>query len=169
MKKIIIFSILFFDIFFSYSYAKVNYNPDDLSTFKKTGQCPGCDLSEADLANSSYPHALLDNAILSEASLSSSNFGASSFKSAILSGAYLTSTNASGSDFTGANLTNTHLNKADLTTTNLTKVNFTGADLSYANLVGATVDLNALQAAKTLSCAYMPDGSQHPSDSGLPC
>lgn len=38
--------------------------------------------------------------------------------------------------------------------------NFTGADLTHADLVGAIVDENALNAAKTLNCAYMPDGSQ---------
>lgn len=106
---------------------------------------------------------------MSKADLAMSKFGSSNFKYAIMSGANLEDIMASGSDFSGASFINTYMPGANLTSTDLTGANFSGANLSYANLIGATVDLTALQAAKTLSCAYMPDGTQHPSDTGGKC
>jgi hypothetical protein len=73
----------------------------------------------------------------------------------------------------GAKLSGTDLRNADLRYANLSEANLHGADLRYAKLDGAdlsgtelkdAIDYNlyALNTAKTLKGATMPDGSKHP-------
>lgn len=147
-------------------FANVGYIPAQLQQYQSTGQCPNCDLSNAFL--NGFANANLANAILTGADLTG-NFGSSNFTNAIMGGVEMGGVNASGSNFGGANLTQSSLRSADFSRCTFTDANLTGADLGYANLVGAIITTEQLNSAKSLSCAWMPDGSRHPSDSGQPC
>lgn len=72
-------------------------NPDPVAAFKKTHQCPGCDLSNASLGGIQAPNAQLQNADLSDANL----YGGS-LRGADLTGAILDRTNLEMVDLTGA-------------------------------------------------------------------
>lgn len=164
----------------------VTYNPDQLTQFKTTGQCPGCNLTDASI-NGSYIQANLQQAALTEASFSGKlqktnfiganmvntifavqdgqeddfseanmtsismkgDFSGSSFKNAILSGSNLASSNFSYADFSGANLS--------------------GVNLNYSDLIHATVTTEQLASVASLDCTIMPDGTKHPSASGVKC
>jgi len=72
-------------------------NPDHVAAFKKTHECPGCDLSGAQLAGIQAPNAKLTNANLADANL----YGAS-LRGADLSGAVLDGANLEMVDLSGA-------------------------------------------------------------------
>ena len=72
-------------------------NPDHVAAFKKTHQCPGCDLSHASLMGMQAPNAQLQNADLSDAS-----FYGGSLRGADLTGTILNRTNLEMVDLTGA-------------------------------------------------------------------
>ncbi len=72
-------------------------NPDQVATFKTTHQCPGCDLSGANLGGIQAPNAKLLNANLKNANLYGGNL-----RNADLSGAMLDGANLEMVDLTGA-------------------------------------------------------------------
>lgn len=79
-------------------------NPDHVSTFKRTHNCPGCDLSKAHFGNIQAPNAKLSNANLAEADLYGANLKGADLTGAILDGANLEMANLTGA--TGAVLAN---------------------------------------------------------------
>ena len=84
-------------------------NREHVQMLRKTGKCPTCDLSSADLSGLISPEADLRNAdlnyaVLYKARLNKANLNDASLKSANLSGADLTGANLSGADLSGANL-----------------------------------------------------------------
>lgn len=86
--------------------------PEDVQQLLQTSECPGCDLSGADL---SFAHLI--GADLREANLE---------------GANLEGANLEGADLTGANLQNTRLYKTYLTNASLNRSNLANADLRSA-------------------------------------
>jgi hypothetical protein len=73
-----------------------------------------------------------------------------------LSGANLTNTDLTGADLSGANLSGADLTGANLSGADLTGVNFESAVLILTNLTEATVDLEALEAARPISEELCP-------------
>ena len=78
-------------------------NQDDLNTLNTTKQCPGCDLSNANLSNM------------------------------VLTGANLKGANLTGANLAYANLSNANLRKANLTNANMVYTNLTGTHMSRVN------------------------------------
>ncbi|MBZ5555633.1 MAG: pentapeptide repeat-containing protein [Acidobacteriia bacterium] len=72
-------------------------NPDHVANFRKTHDCVGCDLSNANLAAVQAPNAKLVNANLANA-----NFYGGSLRGADLTGAMLDGANLEMVDLTGA-------------------------------------------------------------------
>lgn len=87
--------------------------------------CPGCNLTNIDLAGAS-----LLGANLAGADLTGSNLSKVNLKRANLKGATLVRTNLSGANLAGADLAGADLTGADLTGANLTRTNLKGADLT---------------------------------------
>jgi len=88
----------------------LSFDQRHLNSLQATGQCPNCDLSEADLFLIQIPRANL--------------------KGANLSSAVLTNADLSGANLINANLGNANLNGANLTRADLTGANLTGAELT---------------------------------------
>jgi len=135
--------------------------------------------SGANLRGANLEQANLEGANLSRANLQWANLSLADLEGADLSGAYFYESNLWGARLEGANLSRAFigasLSHADLTSANLANAVFPGigassfdeADLSRANLRGARVLTNvkleeALEKAKSLKGATMPDGSIHP-------
>ena len=120
-----------------------NYSQADLDWLKKTNQCPGCDLSGANLSGADLRGAVLNRADLNGAYLTGADLRGAFLLSAHLTGADLTVAKLTGADLlhanlSGANLLDADLRGADLYEANLYEANLNGADLSGANLSGAT-------------------------------
>ena len=84
-------------------------NLEHTRLLRETGQCPACDLSEANLAGLISPGADLRNAdlnaaILYKVRLNKANLDGARLQRADLSGANLTGASLIGADFSGANL-----------------------------------------------------------------
>lgn len=166
-KKLVMTSVLIFTTCSASSYAM--YIPEQLEQFEKTGECVNCDLSGAYLSGHSHNSSNLSGALLVKASLSNTEFYTSKFNGAELMYASFNYTRASGSQFVSANLTG-----ATLVGTNLSSTDFQGAVVTDANfenaiLARSNITKEQLASAKSLSCAIMPDGTRHESDSGSPC
>ena len=101
-------------------------DPNQVRQLLETGECSGCDLTQADLSNTHLLGADLRNANLEGANLTNTN----------LEGADLTSANLRATNFTGALMTNTSLNLADLTQANLASVKMYNAETAGAVLTG---------------------------------
>jgi uncharacterized protein YjbI with pentapeptide repeats len=112
----------------------------DIKRLLATNQCPGCNLSGANLANANLRFANLVSANLSGANLS---------------GASLIGANLNDANLTGADLKSAKLNGARMMRTNLNGARLVEANLLGANLIGAS-----LNGAK-LHSANMPDGNLH--------
>jgi uncharacterized protein YjbI with pentapeptide repeats len=110
INKLICCGMALLSLFFMTN-AALSFDQRHLSTLETTGQCPNCDLSEADLFLIQIPRANLKGANLSSAVLTNAN----------LSGANLTNANLGNANLNGANLS-----KADLTGANLIGAEFTG-------------------------------------------
>ena len=109
-KNILIcFDLAFLNLLFMTN-AALSFDQRHLNSLQATGQCPNCDLSEADLFLIQIPRANL--------------------KGANLSGAVLTNADLSGANLINANLGNANLNGANLTRADLTGANLTGAELA---------------------------------------
>lgn len=151
------------------AYAKFTYIPSHLNHFNKTGECDGCDLSEANLCWSVHNSANLHMALLVKSNLSYSDFYTSNFSSAQMMYSFLYSIKASGSNFTSTNLTGSDLGYANLSSCNFAGATLTGVNLARADLARAIISSEQLASVKSLSCTIMPDGSRHASDDGKEC
>ncbi len=119
--------------------AKVTYNQNQLQQFIQTNQCPGCDLSSANLTGN-HSQANLDKANLSETTAS-----------------YM---NLSEATLTNANMTNTDLRASNLSSANFSGSALFGANLAGANLYKATITTEQLAQATSVCGAIMPDGTK---------
>jgi uncharacterized protein YjbI with pentapeptide repeats len=147
--------------------ANPTYIPSQLEQFEKTGICIGCDLSEANL--NSHNNANLTNALLVKANITRSTFYTSNFSGAQMMYANLYNLKASGSNFNSTNLTGANLSSANLSSCDFSGAILSQADLSNADLARANISVHQLASAKSLSCAIMPDGTRHLSDTGSRC
>lgn len=129
-----------------------DYDEDQLKHFISTGECNGCNLSNANLShrelyNVSLVNANLDGAkfeftefmksnvhraTFRSASFSYSEFDSSNFTNTDFSGASIIFTHFSSSDFTGAVFSGATLRGSDFINTNFTRANFYDAELSDA-------------------------------------
>ncbi|MBD2493474.1 pentapeptide repeat-containing protein [Nostoc sp. FACHB-280] len=131
-------------------------NQQDLEQFRKSGACPRCDLSGADLNQANLAGVNLRGAILKGANLSQANLANADLTDANLEGAVLKSANLTGASFTGANLTSASLESADLSFTgflgaNLTAANLLGSKLYFTNFRGANFRLTTLPVGNVTS------------------
>lgn len=97
--------------------------------------CPGCNLTNADLKKADLVGARLKGARLKGANLRQANLRRADLRNADLSDAVLAYANMPGADLRDCNLRN-----ADLTGANLIKADLTGADLEGAQLKGAHLE-----------------------------
>jgi uncharacterized protein YjbI with pentapeptide repeats len=105
-------------------------NPEQVQKLLKTGRCPNCDLSGADLSAASLRRANLQGADLSNANLNL------------------------------ADLTRANLSQANLTGASLSFTDFTGAVLDNAQLKDATLEGgDRLGRAQSFSKATLPNGT----------
>ena len=116
----------------------------DLNYLQATGQCPQCDLTEANLVK-----APLMGAQLMEADLSQSDLSQASLMSANLFGANLQQVELVGANLAGANLSYADLSSANLVGAVLWDVNWNGtiaegALYSKDTLFDSTVDPRSL-------------------------
>jgi len=107
-------------------------NPEDIKTLKRTGQCPNCDLSYANLDGRNLKGADLQGANLNAATLRGANLSGAN-----LTGATLTNADLRGANFTGANFTNASLAWARVERVRFTNANFTSAVLGGSKLANA--------------------------------
>ena len=120
------------------------YNEADLLKLIAINQCPGCDLSGADLSwqmpwpqNTNLEGANLEGANLSKADLSTgANLRKANLRGANLRGANLSEADLTGADLTGANLFRVGLLRANLRGANLTDTNLE----SKSNLKNVKLD-----------------------------
>jgi uncharacterized protein YjbI with pentapeptide repeats len=124
-----------------------------IAAVKNGGNCPGCNLFQADLAYIDLPGIALNGARLRQADLSLVTMNDANFSKADLS-----STNAFGGRFSGANFAQTDLTRANFTGAYLGFANFTGAKLAGMVLSGAelTGARGLTQSQLNLACG---DGS----------
>jgi len=108
------------------------FEAKDLERVLKGGDCPGCDLSGADLFARNLANINLSGANLSRAKLS-----LASLKGAILSRADLSRAELASSFLFGAELTQANLSQAILDGAYLHQANLEGAILARADLSGA--------------------------------
>ncbi len=121
-------------------------NPADLEQLRRTGHCPNCDLSYAQLRGRNLQGADLRGANLSAANLRGAN----------LSRANLTGATLNNADLTGANLTNANLFEANLVITRLDRAVLTGAQMVNAALGGR----DRLARVRTFRDATLPNGEK---------
>lgn len=114
------------------------------------------DLSGADLHGGSLSKAYLGETNLSGANLSGTDLSDSDLFGANLSGADLTRANLSGAKLTGANLSGCHLDGADLS-----KADLSGVNLKINVAPGTKISKTALEKARSLEGAILPDGTKH--------
>jgi len=100
------------------------FDPAAVEQLKKTGNCPACDLSSANLENLDLQKANLAGANLKFADLSSANLTGANLKGAQLQDVNVEATNLTDADLSGANLGDTDLTESE--------VILTGANLSGA-------------------------------------
>ncbi|MEB3302595.1 MAG: pentapeptide repeat-containing protein [Cyanobacteriota bacterium] len=159
------------------------FDAKDLEGVLKGGDCPGCDLSGADLfarnlANINLSGADLSRANLSLASLKSANLSranlnraelASSFLfgaeltqanlgQAIMDGAYLHQANLEGAILAGADLSRSYLFDANLKGTDLKGAKLHGANLSGTNLLSANLQQASIEETIYDSTTRFPSG-----------
>ena len=109
----------------------------------------------------------LRGAFLRWLNLSKADLRGADLKGATLSEANLRSADLRGADLEEGDLRDALLGKAedlegaDLKGADLRGANLKGTDLSGANLEGALLDDGQLDECRSLTCATMPDGSEH--------
>lgn len=109
------------------------WEPEAMTRLKETGDCPGCDLSDANLRWANVYEAELAGA-------------------PNLVGAALSDADLSGADLYGANLEGADLRRSNLSGAKLSWATLKGADLTGADLTDATVD------GVSFCNTTMPDG-----------
>lgn len=112
----------------------------NVKQLKRTGECPDCDLSNADLSELD-----LTNANLQRANLTGANLTKTKLKNAYLFGSNLTKANLVAADLETANLMFAILNKADLFEAKLKGANLQNANLQNADLTDAELKAKDLQ------------------------
>lgn len=131
------------------------FDPDDLAHFMQTGDCPGCDLSEADLKHFGVGDSAikagdlrgvdLHGAYLLGAELSGADLRGADLRGATLGAARLSGALLQGADLSGAGGAFLRLDGADLSGAKLRDMEacydqiFAGAVLRGADLTGATL------------------------------
>jgi uncharacterized protein YjbI with pentapeptide repeats len=113
-------------------------------------------LAGADLFESNLSDAILNQTKLMKANLTSADLRGCSLNEADLRGADLTGVNLNVGDLVGADLRGAKLGGAKLLGADLSR-----ADLSQADLSGTDITESALERAKSLEGATMPDGTKH--------
>jgi uncharacterized protein YjbI with pentapeptide repeats len=120
------------------------FNPEHLQQLRRTKQCPGCDLSYADLSGWK----------LEGADLSGANLNAANLRKARLSSAKLI-----GANLNHADLAKAILNQANLSQATLVFTRFEEAVLNQANLTNAVLGgYERLSTVKSLNGAILPNG-----------
>ena len=139
MPKRFVFILL--TLFFStpMSYA---FNPSDLAKLKETGNCKGCDLSnaglnKADLTNADLSETNLRGASLQVATLIGANLSGARLNKAILRKAILLGANMAGANMAEANMTEADMDMANLSDASIHMADLRGADLSMVNFTGS--------------------------------
>lgn len=107
-------------------------NPGQIARAQSGGDCPGCNLFQADLS-----YRALDRADFTRARLRQADLSLSTFNQARFDGADLVTANLFAARFTGANFAHADLSRATLVGAHFGGANFTGARLDGANLSGA--------------------------------
>jgi hypothetical protein len=121
----------------------------------------GALLSGANLSSVNLSGANLSGADLSGANLSRADLSSATLRSAILRNANLSNADLFDADLYDANLSGAMVRDATLRSANLNEAYLGGIDLSGADLDSAQVLPEALDLAKSLQGAIMPDGSKH--------
>ena len=123
--------------------AQTQAQSSEVQKLLKTKQCPGCNLSGANLQN-----ADLDEANLQGANLQNAN----------LQNADLEEANLQGANLQGANLIRADLEKANLQSANLQQASLQRADIEGANQVGMfTVLVDRNEKRNNLKGLQVPD------------
>lgn len=120
----------------------------------------GIELGAVDLRGADLSGANLMESSLRQANLSGANLSGTIFIRADLRRADLSGVDLKNAWMIGAQLNTTNLRGADLSGANLSETTMYG-DVSGADLTRADVVAGALEAAKSLTGATMPDGSKH--------
>ena len=110
-----------------------------VSLLLQSRNCPGCDLTRADLRGAYLLYADLSRADLSRANLTEANLAVALLTGAKLFGAKLFEANLFGADLRSANLFAANLFAANLQGADLSRANLTGADLRSADLTDANL------------------------------
>lgn len=105
-----------------------------------TGQCPRCDLRDADLVHADLQRANLQGALLQGANLSRANLN--------------------GANLQGADLRQASLVGANLNATQLQQARLDGADLREADLAGAQISPLALRVSHLEAAINLPKGAR---------
>ena len=172
-KKLSLFSVVAFTgvIHSFYFFPVFAADLTHLQKLKKTGNCPNCNLSDANLSNIQLRNANLSGADLTNAILINASFEYVTFAGATLINADFTGVNAnaytspaavnfSSADLRGAKFIDARLIGSDFRGSNLLNVDFRGANLSGANLSSSNTS-GADFRGTYLESAIMPDGSEY--------
>ncbi len=113
-------------------------NPEHVERFLRTGQCPGCDLTEAVFEDKTFANVNLRGAKLNysrwlNVRLKGGNLGQASMKGAVFSGGSMRSLSLKNADLNFASLENLVLARSDLSNVNLTDADLEGLVLIDLN------------------------------------
>ena len=114
-------------------------NVDQVTQLAKTGRCPGCDLSSADLRKIKLKGADLSGANLAGADLRGVNMTAANLKKANLTGAKIRHANLSEANLTDSDLRRSDLRSADLRHAIIVRADLAKADCSNAQFDGVMI------------------------------
>jgi uncharacterized protein YjbI with pentapeptide repeats len=128
-------------------------NAAQVASIQRGGNCPGCNLFQADMANKELKGRNYSKARLRQADFSASVMNGSNF-----SGADMRDLNAYGVVFTGVNMAGADLTNATFVGAYLQGANFRGAKLAGANFSGAEMD-RAIGLTQTQLSQACGDGS----------
>jgi Pentapeptide repeats (8 copies) len=109
-------------------------NRKDLQTLLDTGNCPRCDLRDANLRGANLQRANLRDANLRGANLRDANLRGANLSNANLQDADLRDANLTRSNLRNSSLRNANLRNANLESVDVRGANFDGSDLKGANL-----------------------------------
>ena len=165
----------YFAIFYASIQSAAAFDPADLERFRTTGDCPGCDLSDAfmiGLWSEEMPEGAGNLRAANLRSATISGIGAGfDFRDADLSGATATYMDFGAADFTGAILDDLRTYLTEFTgsifwnarirnvtfTYSVDGADFTGANLTGSDLTSSTITQEQLDTACGSGVA-LPDG-----------
>lgn len=151
------------------AHATIKYIPSNYEQFENTGICINCDLSEASFIFHKHNGGNLEGSLLVKSEFDNAAFNSFNFNNTQLMYANLSWVQASGSQFKNADLTGADMSYGNFSSSDFSGANMKGADLRKSDLVRAIISNEQLQSVKSLSCAILPDGTQHVPDSGTTC